>query len=246
MELGERVSEIPCRSRVSGFGAVGSYSGVTQTVRKYSTSVTYTRRRTLQFRYVRVNWNGAGAPSMTVCENTIRGAIPLLPTPTAGIAPVPGVGIEARSSTTDQETDVAPERRDMLNDFDDLHNCDFWEELTEWAGSDCPADDGAVWALIPGNFRRGEAFAIPGNVCYTPLNDGPYAAHEIAHCLNQQHVRLPASGGNAPSGGDAANAWPSGAMQTDVPFDTAGTAGNALGACSRARSQSRAPASPIS
>ena len=234
--------------RVSGFGAVGSYGGVSQTVRRNSPSLTYTRRHTLQFRYVRVNWNGGGAPSTAVCENTIRGAIPLLPTPTAGIAPAPGVAIESRTSKSDDEVDVAPERRRMLDDFDDLHNCDFWEELTEWLGSDCPADDGAIWVLIPGDDRRGEADAIPSNVCYTPPNNGPYAAHEISHCLNQEHVRLPASGKGAPEGGDAASAWPNNAMQVDVPFDTAGKAWlqNSGGARSRARSQSRAQASRTS
>ena len=38
-------------------------------------------------------------------------------------------------------------------------------------------------------------------------------------------MRLPATGTNAPVGGDAASAWPNNALQVDVPFDTAGTAG---------------------
>ncbi|MCR2784175.1 MULTISPECIES: hypothetical protein [unclassified Microbacterium] len=215
--------------RVAGFGAVGAYGGEAETVTRNSATVTYQRRRTLQFRYVRVNWNGAGAPTPAVCEDTIRGAIGLLPTPTAGIAPVPGLGTEVRSSGPDEKTQVAPERRDMLDDYDDLHNCSFWEEITEWAGSDCPDDDGAIWVLIPGDDRRGAAYGTPSNVCYTPPRNGPYAAHEIAHCLDQQHVRLPASGTGAPEGGDAASAWPNNAMQLDVPFDTAGTAGSAAG-----------------
>lgn len=214
---------------VSGYGAVGAYAGVSQTATKYSPSATYVRRRTLQFRYVRVNWNGAGAPSAAVCENTIRGAIPLFPTPTAGIVPLPGVGIENRSSLTDDEIWVAGARRGMLDDFDDLHNCGLGEELTEWLGSDCPDDDGAIWVLIPGDRRRGEAYDVPSNVCYTPLNDGPYAAHEISHCLNQEHVRLAQPGDDPPTGGDAPSQWPDKAMHTDVPFDTAGTVGNLTG-----------------
>ena len=35
----------------------------------------------------------------------------------------------AERRKADDEVDVAPERRRMLDDFDDLHNCDFWEEL---------------------------------------------------------------------------------------------------------------------
>ena len=219
--------------RVNGYGALGSFAGHTEVVTRNVAAVTYQRRRTLQFRYVRVNWNGAGAASVAQCVETLRGAVPLLPTPTAGIAAVPGVGVENRTSGA-SNAQIAAERRDMLDDFDDLHNCSFWEEITEWLGSDCPDEDGTIWVLIPGNFQRGEAYDIPSNVCYTPPNNGPYAAHELAHCLGQTHVRLPASGANAPSGGDAASAWPNGAMLVDVPFDTAGTVGSGTGGNPRA------------
>jgi hypothetical protein len=106
-------------------------------------------------------------------------------------------------------------------------------------GSDCPDEDGTIWVLIPGDFQRGEAFAIPSNVCYTPPSDGPYAAHELAHCLDQSHVRLPATGTNAPTGGDAASAWPNGAILTDVPFDSTGsftTTGGSVATAPRALS----------
>jgi hypothetical protein len=203
--------------RVTGYGAIGSFAGYSETVARRSVSVTYQDRRILQLRYVRVNWNGMGAPSVAVCEDTLRAAVPLLPTPTAGIAPVPGQGVHNRSASA---ANTNSERRNMLDDFEDEHNCSTWEELTEWLGSDCPDEDGTIWVLIPGNFQRGEAFDIPSNVCYTPPSDGPYAAHELAHCLNQTHVRLPATGTSAPSGGDAASAWPNNAMLTDVPFDS--------------------------
>ncbi len=221
--------------RVNGYGAVGGFAGHNQVVTRNVGPFTYQRRRTLQFRYVRVNWNGAGAASATQCVDTLRGAVPLLPTPTAGIAPVPGVGVENRTSGT-SNAQIAAERRDMLNDFDDEHNCSFWEEITEWLGSDCPDEDGTIWVLIPGNFQRGEAYDIPSNVCYTPPNNGPYAAHELAHCLNQTHVRLAQAGTTPPTGGDAASAWPNGAKLVDVPFDTAGTVGGGSGVNPRALS----------
>ena len=124
----------------------------------------------------------------------------------------------------------------MLDDFEDQHNCSFWEEITEWLGSDCPDEDGTIWVLIPGTFRVGEAYDIPSNVCYTPPNDGPYAAHELAHCLNQTHVRLAQAGTTPPVGGDAASAWPNGGKLVDVPFDTAGTVGSGAGVNPRALS----------
>lgn len=206
--------------RVNGFGATPSFAGYSERVVRSTVSVTYENRRTLQLRYIRVNWNGAGAPTDAVCQDTLAAAVPLLPTPSAGIAPVPGQGVHSRSSTTAGE---AGERREMLDDFEDEHNCSAWEAAFEWLGWDCPDDDGAIWVLIPGGFRPGEAYDIPSNVCYTPPSDGPYAAHEIAHCLNQQHVRLPATGANAPQGGDPASAWPNNGVLTDVPFDSRGS-----------------------
>lgn len=210
--------------RVNGFGAIGGFVGQSQTLSRNCPSVTFNSRRMLQFRYVRVNWNGAGAPTDAVCVNTLRGAVPLLPTPTAGVAALAGHGVENRTSGMSANA-IATERRNMLDDFDDEHNCSTWEAMWEWLGADCPDEDGTIWVLIPGSFQVGEAYDIPSNVCYTPPSDGPYAAHEISHCLNQQHVRLPATGSNAPSGGDAASAWPNNGMQVDVPFDTVGTSG---------------------
>jgi hypothetical protein len=206
--------------RVAGFGATTSFAGYDDRVLRYSVHVNYENRRTLQFRYIRVNWNGMGPPTDADCIDTLRGAVPLLPTPSAGIAPVPGQGVHNRSASVAQ---TGAQRRDMLDDFEDEHNCSAFEAAFEWLGWDCPDDDGAIWVLIPGQFQGGEAHSIPGNVCFTPPSDGPYAAHEIGHCLNQAHVRLPATGANAPAGGDAASDWPNNGVLSDVPFDSQGT-----------------------
>jgi hypothetical protein len=168
-----------------------------------------------------VSWNGGAPPTDAVCVDTLAAAVPLLPTPSANIAPVPGQGVHSRSSSTIAQENE--QRREMLDDFEDEHNCSSWESAFEWLGADCPDDDGAIWVLIPGQFFRGEAFAIPSNVCYTPPSNGPYAAHEISHCLNQQHVRLAAPGTPLPTGGDAPSAWPNNAVLTDVPFDSRGS-----------------------
>ena len=165
--------------RVNGYGAVGGFAGHNQVVTRNVGAITYQRRRTLQFRYVRVNWNGAGAPTAAQCVDTLRGAVPLLPTPTAGIAPVPGVGVENRTSGT-SNAQIAAERRDMLDDFDDEHNCSFWEEITEWLGSDCPDEDGTIWVLIPGNFRAGRGLRHP--------------EQRLLHATEQRAVRRPRTG----------------------------------------------------
>jgi hypothetical protein len=197
--------------RVAGYGAVGAFGGFSEQVSRITGSFSFQRRRTLELRYVRVTWSGS-TPTDQQCINTLRGAVPLLPTPTANIAALGGVGVQVPTSNT-------AGRDGLLDDFDDQHNCSAWEAFWEWAGADCPDDDGAIWVLIPGVFFQGRAFDIPSNVCFTPPNDGPYAAHELSHCLNQKHVGLMCSNGQQAQGGDAASAWPNNAQLVDVPFD---------------------------
>ena len=204
--------------RVAGFGAAGGFAGFSEQVSSGAGPMRFERRRTLQYRYIRLAWAGGSAPTDQVCRNTLAGSVPLLPTPSAGVAPVPGVGIQTVSVASG--SDGSNERRNLLNDWDDRHNCSTFESLFEWLGFDCPEDDGAIWVLIPGQFARGEAYAIPSNVCMTPPSNGPYAAHEVAHCLNQAHVSVSCANGQQATGGDAPSAWPNMAQLQDVPFDS--------------------------
>lgn len=196
--------------RVAGFGATAAFAGFDDQAAMNTARFSFQRRRTMELRYIPVKWGGS-TPSAATCDSTLRGAVPLLPTPTANIWQLP-VGIPAPSTDDDG-------RDDLLDDFDDRHNCSIWEALTEWLGSDCPDDDGAIWVLIPGVFYRGRSYDIPSNVCFTPPSDGPYAAHEISHCLNQQHVSVMCANGQQATGGDAPGAWPNNAQLVDVPFD---------------------------
>ena len=198
--------------RVAGFGAGDGFAGYDQLVTGSTGTFLFEPRRTLELRYIRVNWGGS-TPSDATCVGTLQSAVPLLPTPTANIFPLAGVGVQNPSGTGDGD------RNALLDDFDDRHNCSLWEALTEWLGSDCPDDDGTLWVLIPGMFYRGRAKDIPSNVCFTPPSDGPYAAHELAHCLNQTHVGLMCANGQQAQGGDPASAWPNNAQLADVPFD---------------------------
>lgn len=206
--------------RVAGFASTASFAGFSDLALRWTSKITYQTRRSLHFRWIMVDWNGAGAPTAATCNETLLGAVPLLPTPFATVAPLPGQGIEVRNSGISADA-IANERRDMLDDFDDQHNCSAFEAAFEFLGFDCPPDDGMIWVLIPGTFQRGEAAGTPSNVCYTPPNDSPYAAHELAHCLNQQHVRLGAPG-NVPEGGVAGTEWETNGMLVDVPFDYRG------------------------
>ena len=198
--------------RVVGYGATGTFAGFDQAVTFNSPWFAFQVRRTLELRYIRVNWGGS-TPDGPTCFNTLASAIPLLPTPTANIFPLAGVGVQMPSSTDDNG------RNNLLEAFDDLHNCSTWEALFEWLGEDCPDDDGTIWVLIPGVFYQGRAFDIPTNVCFTPPSDGPYAAHELAHCFSQRHISLLCANNLTAPGGDPPSAWPNNARLVDVPFD---------------------------
>jgi hypothetical protein len=199
-------------ARVTGYGKTAGFAGFDQSTKFNSGWFNFQARRTLELRYIRVNWGGS-TPTAQVCFDTLRTAIPLLPTPTANISALAGVGVQNPSGTANSDRD------DLLDDFDDLHNCSWWEALWEWLGEDCPDDDGAIWALIPGVFFRGRAYDIPSNVCFTPPSNGPYAAHELSHCLNQPHVSVACANGQTATGGDAPGAFPNNAQLVDVPFD---------------------------
>jgi len=202
--------------RVAGYGGAGGFAGYSEQVTQSTGLMVFEGRRALQFRFVRVAWNGGAAPTAAVCTDTLRGAVPLLPTSSAGVAAL-GVGVQTVNLAMGSNGDT--ERRNLLNDFDDRHNCSTFEALFEWLGFDCPSPDGTIWALIPGQFARGEAFDIPSNVFMTPPSNGPYAAHELSHCLNQTHVSVACSNGQTATGGDAPGAWPNMAQLQDVPFD---------------------------
>ena len=199
--------------RKTGYGALPGFAGFDGVATLTRGTFTFQPRRTLELRYIRVNWGGS-TPTAAICQSTLLGAVPLLPTPKANVAALAGVGVQNPGGTGDDDRD------DLVDDFDDRHNCSLWEALTEWLGSDCPDDDGAIWVLIPGVFSRGKAYDIPSNVCFTPPSNGPYAAHELSHCLNQEHVGVMCNNGQQAQGGDPPSDWPNNAQLVDVPFDS--------------------------
>ncbi|MER7513362.1 hypothetical protein ABTX82_34280 [Streptomyces lavendulae] len=212
--------------RVTGFDARPDFPGFSESVGAGSPPVTFEPRRTLDLRYVRVNWGGT-TPSDATCRATLLTAVPLLPTPMAFIQPLAGTGVVSGGASTSSRRD------DLLDDFLDRHDCSSWEAATEFLGSDCPEDDGAIWVLIAGAFpagSQGNSRHIPSDVCFTAPNDGPYAAHELSHCLNQIHLGVPCPNGKTAPHGDAPGAWPGGGLLADVPFDvTANTTVRGLG-----------------
>ncbi len=169
---------------VSDYGGVGGFAGFSQKLAAPVPLPTFHTRRPLDIRYVPVKWGATNAPSDADCVDIIERALTLLPTPWANIAPLwPGQHWEKTSGLNDADA-----FSDLLDDFEDMYH-----------GS-------ALWVLVvpkgagPGKIV-GEAFNGPPTILVTE----PHAttvAHELAHCLNQSHIRL--CGAN---GGDSPDAW---------------------------------------
>lgn len=221
--------------RVTGFGAVDGLPGFDETVTRVFASspvnasdpmnspghFRFYRRKRLDIRYIRVRWNGT-TPTHQQCRDTIRLSLQRIPTPGATITALAGVGLQTPSTPHNKDR-----MQDILDDFDDRHNCSIWEALTEWLGSDCPDDDGAYWAVMPGSFYFGKAADIPANTYATPVNTATNtgwsafgletkAAHELSHCLDQRHLEQC----GAPDGDDPDD-WPNQGQIQDVPYDIA-------------------------
>jgi hypothetical protein len=209
--------------RTYGFGSVGSFLGFDDIAKSKSGPYLFEPRRVLEFRYIKVNW-GANpppfdqGPSDTKCLETLRGAVPLLPTPVANIAPLGGVGVQVTAGMSKGD------RRALLGKFHIRHNCLAWA----WLGWGCPEDDGTIWVLMPEVLGSGpnaqitsEAATIPGNVCFVFVDYPSVAAHEVAHCYGQTHIRFTCGNGvPEPEGGDSADLWPAKGRLGDVPFNS--------------------------
>jgi hypothetical protein len=200
--------------RVNGFDARTDFAGFSESVLGGSRAgqIVFENRHILNLRYVRVNWSGI-TPSDAVCQATLLGAVPLLPTPMAIVQPLGDNSVEQGNAS-----DTA-RRDELLDEYDDRHNCSAWEMATEFLGSDCPDEDDLIWVLVAGQFFRGKAHDIPGNVCFVPPSDGPYAAHELSHCLDQVHLGVTCPNGQTATGGDSPGSFPNSGVLTDVPFD---------------------------
>jgi hypothetical protein len=180
---------------VSGFGAVGTFPGYSQTLVAPVPLPTFHPRRPLDIRYIPVQWGATPAPSDAECVELIQQAMTFLPTPWANIAPLWPGKVYAKESNP--LNNIWPWNVDG-NDFDDL--LDLFELLHH---------GDALWVLVVpfgvGPLKLdGQAAEIPSKVLVTRLHHDT-AAHELAHCLNQHHIRKCGA-----RGGDSASEWDGG------------------------------------
>jgi hypothetical protein len=186
------------RVSVSGYGRIGTFAGFNQEVVAPVRLPTFHPRRPLDIRFIPVQWGATPAPSEAKCVEVIEKALSYLPTPFANIAPLwPGKAWAKKSNLGGDDLfdnvlagDDAFD--DLLDDFEDRHH-----------GS-------AIWVLVVpfdvGPDWGGQAADIPSKVLVTRPSVGT-AAHELAHCLNQEHIQLcDAEGGDPPAVWDGGNA----------------------------------------
>lgn len=151
-----------------------------------SAPVSWTSRRALRLRYVRVSTPIAGAPTDQECREIIVRGHDLLPTAPLDIAP-------ARLATWHTSADVTTSdgKATLIDHLDDQHDCTTSEALFPWE-EDCPDDDGAIWLGLfrPGGGGRAQGhrwWNISRNTMVAEL-DRIVVAHELGHTQKINHV----------------------------------------------------------
>jgi len=225
--------------RVDDFGAPVGSSGFSERVtRVFNSSPTgalpvgatinhfgFKHRRNITVRYIRVEWGGQ-TPTNAACQDTVRQGFYRLPANLSTATRLAGVGTQFPPNPlglTDLQMAALPgistaylesAMNNLIDEFDDRHNCSIWEAATEWLGSDCPDDDDDIWMVICQPGFRGRAAGIPSNTFGTYANDFTKAAHEMSHCFDQEHIQLCDE-----EGGEDADDFPNRGTLDDVPFD---------------------------
>jgi hypothetical protein len=194
----ERMTSI--RVSVTGFGRISSFTGFSEDLVVPVQLPTFHLRKPLEIRYLPIRWGATPEPTDAECVQVLEQAMSRLPVPYVNLTPLwPGqIGV-----VDPRDVDEDEPFEDILDEFEERHN------------------GNAIWVLmvrnpvpIPDTDRNllGQAADIPSNVMITVLNPVT-AAHELGHCLNQEHIRLCRA-----DGGDSAAQWDGGQM-TGVVVD---------------------------
>jgi hypothetical protein len=166
----------------------------------FSSSVTWTPRRALRLRYVRVSAPGVPALSDAACRDIIVRAHDLLPSPPLDIAP-------ARMPTwhTSGDPTTSDGKQMVLDHLDDQHDCTLSEAIFPWE-DDCPPSDGAIWVgVLPvaaGGLAQSHRVFAPGRNTLVAQADRITIAHEIGHTQKLNHVNPGVSCGAGGPDGD--------------------------------------------
>ena len=227
--------DIEVELRVYDAGSSDGIGGYSETVRARFDGFQFRERKPIRIRYipVTVEQDATGTlnmapgisnpPTEEECRDLIEESLQQIPTTAESIARHDSYSIRISLQRTIIETPFGDFSRSL--DYDIFGNSHLeWIRIIricaflDITGLLCPEDDDAYWAIIvPSEGGWGRAH-IGGLEYLTPYRAST-AAHELAHCLNQQHLGVQcANGSTAPGGTDPADFDNSGVV-TGVPFD---------------------------
>ena len=220
--LNFRLPAALCTGRQSIQVRVFAEDACGQAVRASTTQIhSWTNQPAARVRFVRIRDTrapgGFQIPSVAQARQTVVRAFDLLPSPVTDIAParVP-VHTTSRNFTGD-----SGEHQDLLDDIDNLHDCDFLDWLGSLFGGDCPGGEDEYWIGLTRTWHRGRG-QRPGksSISAVQIADNQAdvlrikSAHELGHNLNRRHVNSPTSN-NIRNATNLSN----GGVLTDIPFD---------------------------
>lgn len=221
---------------VENFGGDGNVPGISERVSANFGSFTFHRRRRLKIRFIPVKLNAdpngvltassrfENPPTDEQCRDFILRSMKFIPAH-ADVSRLDGwsteISIATISITTPDGTTTTldspiPTGSQSLN-FDVKANL-----FLEWVGLNHDQDNGEIWAiLVPSDSSWGRAHIGAGEFLTRMTVDS--AAHELAHCLGQEHISTPCPRGRPAIGGDTPASWgEDGGAVVDVPFDIGG------------------------
>jgi hypothetical protein len=221
--------------RVYDAGSSDGIEGYSESVRARFDGFQFRERKPIRIRFIPVTVEpdatgtlnmAAGVsnpPTDEECRSLIEESLQQIPTTAESITRHDSYSIRISLQRTIIQTPFGAFSRSL--DYDIFGNTHLeWIRIIricaflDFTGQLCPEDDDAYWAIIvPSEGGWGRAH-IGGLEYLTPYRAAT-AAHELAHCLDQQHLGVAcANGSTAPGGTDPTDFENSGVV-TGVPFD---------------------------
>ncbi|MCU7944936.1 MAG: hypothetical protein KZQ87_19890, partial [Candidatus Thiodiazotropha sp. (ex Cardiolucina cf. quadrata)] len=227
--------DIEVELRVYDAGGSDEIEGYSETVRQRFDGFQFRERKPIRIRYipVTVEQDATGTlnmapgisnpPTEQECRDLIEQSMQQIPTTAESISRHDSYSIRISLDRTIIETPFGEFSRSL--DYDIFGNTHLeWIRIIricaflDFSGLLCPEDDDAYWAIIvPTEGGWGRAH-IGGREYLTPYRAST-AAHELAHCLNQQHLGVECPNGSSAPGGTDPSDFENGGVVTGVPFD---------------------------
>jgi hypothetical protein len=227
--------DIEVELRVYDAGGSDEFEGYGETVRQRFDGFEFRERKPIRIRYIPVTVEPdatatlnmapgiSNPPTDQECRELIEESLQQIPARAESIARHDSYSIRISLDRTIIETPFGEFSRSLGYDI-------FGNAHLEWiriiricafidiTGLLCPEDDDAYWAIIvPSDGGWGRAH-IGGREYLTPYRAST-AAHELAHCLNQQHLGVACPNGSSAPGGEDPADFENGGVVTGVPFD---------------------------